>query len=860
MITELAKGAKAAGHVPYRDSTLTRLLQSSLGGNTRTAMVCCVSPSTSNEAETVSTLQFALRAKRIENAPVRNVSKAGAGSVQQMRAEIALLRGQLAEQQQQLAEQQQQQQQQRDQVEQPTGASNDPNGDNGLAQLAMETANDLTEQLALLQQFIAANAKLEDGESVRGNLRTAHELDANALADLLSATEGQVKDQKRVRVRQLWQHAAAAVTGTAAVVRAVDSADTAGTADTDVKVDVDVDIPHPGTSDAESTAGVLPAPLAFKLKLSPQGSTWMDEITKLQRIETIGTMVSESHSIQDTLLRSLALELYARDFSGDPVPRSRAVVVEAAEEGRDGVSGERSPPPCILEDLAEIMLDEERAHHVSAWMDLAAKQECMCLMAVRTRSGDEGGCTGGNGKTGNTSDAGDLGNLGDAGDTDVAGVAYVAPTYRVLWRCSSGHSWWAEPPTAGEDDDGRTWCNVCRDGERTTDAGRVAVANVGTGVEAETKAGLSQERGRRRAPSQTEADFELAVSSDIKSRQRGYSRELASLCEELSVEETLEETHTRQRMDLEQSLEIAQKLQHKATQQLDAIAEEAETLKEQSVKEKAEAETLKLELEEQLSSARAQRQVAVDQFQDMLTEQAGAEERLHGELVETRREKEVAEEAVTELAARRISSEARLQADLVETKRGKETAEDNMRQLSGKMTEAATRLQHELKEASLVVAEQAARRLSSEEKHQDELLKTRQEKEVAEENARRLSEQVSSAEKSAVLRCAGLRQRRTQICYELKERDAEMNRLSSECDGAHDNAARLEGWLSVEYVEQQEQVNQGGLVPAASKPVKEGSRMRRHTSSRNRMLHRNQCDAATYAGEKETQRRRWRRH
>ena len=803
VITELAKGGKAAGHVPYRDSTLTRLLQSSLGGNTRTAMVCCVSPSTSNEAETVSTLQFALRAKRIENRATRNVSKAGAGSMQQMRAEIALLRGQLAEQQQQ-------QQQQREQVEQPTDASNETNGDSGLAQLAMETANDLTEQLAenetqlaLLQQFIAANAKLEDGESVRGNLRTAHELDANALADLLSATEGQVKDQKRAQVRQLWQHAAAAVTGTAAVVGAVDSANAAGTADTDVKVDVD--IPQSGTGDAESTA---------PLKLSPKGSTWMDEITKLQRIETIGTMVSESHSIQDTLLRSLALELYAREFSGDPVPRSRAV--EAAEEGRAGVSGGLSPPPYILEDLAEIMLDEERAHHVSAWMDLAAKHQCMCLMAVRTRSGDEGGCTrtGGFGKKGNTSDAGDSGDSGDKGDTGVAGVTHVAPTYRVLWRCSSGHAWWAEPPTAGEDDNGRTWCNVCRDGERTTDAGRDAVANATTrtdststdaetGVEAESKVGLSQERGRRGAPSQTETDFELAVSSGIKSRQRGYSKELASLCEELSVEETLEETHTRQRMDLEQSLEIAQKLQHTATQQLDAIAEEAETLKEQSVKEKAEADTLKLELEEQLSNARAQRQVAVDQFQDMLTEQAGAEERLRGELVETRREKEVAEEAV---------------------------------------------------------AEQAARRLSSEEKHQDELLKTRQEKEAAEEKARRLSEQVNSAEKSAAVRRAGLRERRTQICYEVKERDAEINRLSSECDGAHDNAARLEGWLLGEYVDQQEQVHQGGRVPPASKTVKKGGRMRRHTSSRNRMLHRNQCDAATYAGEKETKRWRWRHH
>uniref|UniRef100_H3G6Z3 Kinesin-like protein n=1 Tax=Phytophthora ramorum TaxID=164328 RepID=H3G6Z3_PHYRM len=50
-------------HVPYRDSKLTRLLQDSLGGNTRTVVIATISPSESAVDETISTLQFADRAK-----------------------------------------------------------------------------------------------------------------------------------------------------------------------------------------------------------------------------------------------------------------------------------------------------------------------------------------------------------------------------------------------------------------------------------------------------------------------------------------------------------------------------------------------------------------------------------------------------------------------------------------------------------------------------------------------------------------------------------------------------------------------------------------------------------------------------
>jgi hypothetical protein len=60
-------------HVPYRDSKLTRLLQDSLGGNSRTIMVACISPADSNVEESVNTMRYAQRARNIKNSAVRNV-------------------------------------------------------------------------------------------------------------------------------------------------------------------------------------------------------------------------------------------------------------------------------------------------------------------------------------------------------------------------------------------------------------------------------------------------------------------------------------------------------------------------------------------------------------------------------------------------------------------------------------------------------------------------------------------------------------------------------------------------------------------------------------------------------------------
>ena len=63
--------AKKEGHVPYRDSKLTYLLQDSLGGNAKTLMVVTCGPTKESSAETVSSLTFASRAKAVSMGPAK---------------------------------------------------------------------------------------------------------------------------------------------------------------------------------------------------------------------------------------------------------------------------------------------------------------------------------------------------------------------------------------------------------------------------------------------------------------------------------------------------------------------------------------------------------------------------------------------------------------------------------------------------------------------------------------------------------------------------------------------------------------------------------------------------------------------
>ncbi|KAJ7957285.1 Kinesin-like protein [Quillaja saponaria] len=80
-------------HIPYRDSRLTFLLQESLGGNAKMAMVCAISPEQSCKSETFSTLRFAQRAKAIKNKAV--VNEVMQDDVNHMREVIRQLRDEL---------------------------------------------------------------------------------------------------------------------------------------------------------------------------------------------------------------------------------------------------------------------------------------------------------------------------------------------------------------------------------------------------------------------------------------------------------------------------------------------------------------------------------------------------------------------------------------------------------------------------------------------------------------------------------------------------------------------------------------------------------------------------------------------
>ena len=71
----------------FRDSKLTRLLQDSLGGNSHTLMVACVSPADSNLEETMSTLRYADRARKIKNKPIVNKDPKAA-ELQRLRSQV----------------------------------------------------------------------------------------------------------------------------------------------------------------------------------------------------------------------------------------------------------------------------------------------------------------------------------------------------------------------------------------------------------------------------------------------------------------------------------------------------------------------------------------------------------------------------------------------------------------------------------------------------------------------------------------------------------------------------------------------------------------------------------------------------
>ncbi|KAG9450516.1 hypothetical protein H6P81_010481 [Aristolochia fimbriata] len=88
-------GGKRSGHIPYRDSKLTRILQLSLGGNARTAIICTMSPALSHVEQSRNTLSFATRAKEVTNTAQVNVVVSEKQLVKQLQKEVARLEAEL---------------------------------------------------------------------------------------------------------------------------------------------------------------------------------------------------------------------------------------------------------------------------------------------------------------------------------------------------------------------------------------------------------------------------------------------------------------------------------------------------------------------------------------------------------------------------------------------------------------------------------------------------------------------------------------------------------------------------------------------------------------------------------------------
>ncbi|XP_022094268.1 kinesin-like protein KIF27 [Acanthaster planci] len=94
VISALSDPKRRVSHIPYRDSKITRILKDSLGGNAKTCMITCISPSAVNFDETLNALKYANRARNIKNKPIVN-RDVNSCRIAAMQTEIEALREEL---------------------------------------------------------------------------------------------------------------------------------------------------------------------------------------------------------------------------------------------------------------------------------------------------------------------------------------------------------------------------------------------------------------------------------------------------------------------------------------------------------------------------------------------------------------------------------------------------------------------------------------------------------------------------------------------------------------------------------------------------------------------------------------------
>ena len=99
MIQQHSKGSQVNNkHVPYRNSPLTKLLSNSIGGNSKTLLLLCITPASSQFDQSLSTLRFGQSAKTVQNSVSKNLTVDYKLVVQEYQDRIAVLETQLAQQ------------------------------------------------------------------------------------------------------------------------------------------------------------------------------------------------------------------------------------------------------------------------------------------------------------------------------------------------------------------------------------------------------------------------------------------------------------------------------------------------------------------------------------------------------------------------------------------------------------------------------------------------------------------------------------------------------------------------------------------------------------------------------------------
>ncbi|KAA0154637.1 hypothetical protein FNF28_06813 [Cafeteria roenbergensis] len=195
------------GHVPYRDSKLTRLLRDSLGGRTKTTIIATVSPSACSIEETLSTLDYALRARSIKNRPEANQRMTKRQLLRDFSTEIDHLRSML------------QAARDKDGVYLPAGTYEEITNARASAEMQLEELKELhavhEEEAARMQEELASlSAEVEAltarAEEAEASLEAAKE-DIEAKEGTIAGQEAVIEGQEAAH-RELAQQAGGALT------------------------------------------------------------------------------------------------------------------------------------------------------------------------------------------------------------------------------------------------------------------------------------------------------------------------------------------------------------------------------------------------------------------------------------------------------------------------------------------------------------------------------------------------------------------------------------------------------------------------------------------------------------------------